>query len=129
MSEEEEETPEVHQENSEEEEMEKLDTILKKYPKTIKIGDITKGIEGLRKELLEFLAFCRNSVDKTFANVETLEQASRDLERSFQILLTKRDDIEPISFISGIVFGLSRWSFLESKLLKKASEKKGDYVV
>ena len=104
---------------------------LKKFSKPIKIDNLEKGIP---KELDEFFTFCRNSVDKTFSGIEDLGKASEGMEKTFEVLLrlSNKKEIEPTSFTLGLIFGLSRWSFLESELAKKMEEtkiKKDNYVV
>ena len=99
---------------------------LKKFGKYIKFGKtFDKGT--MSKELAEFFTFSRSSVDKSFITAQPdLNQASVGMEKAFEILMRelKEQKIEPTSFTLGIIFGLSRWSFLESEIIKKISEKK-----
>jgi hypothetical protein len=99
---------------------------LKKFGKYIKFGkDISKG--KLPKELQEFFSFSRVSIDKTFmTSTNNLGQASAGMEKAFELLMKELKDkrIEPNSFTLGIIFALSRWSFLESEIIKKVEEAK-----
>lgn len=108
----------------------KLDKILRKYSKPIKFSNLEK----LPKELEEFFSFCRASVDKTFNNLQDLEKSSLDMEKTFKIFMyyKEKKEIEPISFLLGMIFALSRWNFLEAKITKELSqsqEKSGNYIV
>lgn len=107
-----------------------FERLLKKYSKPIKFTDL----KNIPKELEEFFAFCRASVDKTFSNIEDLEKSSEGMEKTFELLLLYKEkkEIEPISFTLGLIFGLSRWSFLESQVQKQMEEqklKKENYIV
>lgn len=100
--------------------------IIKKFGKRVKFGrDFGKG--QVSKEFAEFLDFSRVSVDKTFLTSRNdLSQASVGMEKAFEILLKEAKDkhLDPESFTLGIIFGLSRWSFLEGEVLKKIEESK-----
>lgn len=107
---------------------------LKKYGKKVKIGkDFDKG--QVCKELAEFLEFSRTSVDKTFMTSRgDLGQASLGMEKAFEGLMKEVNDkhLNSESFTLGIIFGLSRWAFLEAKLVQKIDEAKRfkeNYVV
>jgi hypothetical protein len=107
--------------------------MLKKFGKKVKFGkDFSKGQVG--KELAEFLEFSRKSVDKTFVTSRTdLSQSSLGMEKAFELLMKEAKDkhIDPESFTLGIIFGLSRWAFLEGEIEKKIEEaklKKDPYI-
>jgi hypothetical protein len=100
--------------------------MLKKYGKKVKFGkDFNKG--QVSKELSDFLAFSRLSVDKTFLTSRTdLSQSSLGMEKAFELLMkeAKEKHLDPESFTLGVIFGLSRWAFLEGEVLKKIDEAK-----
>jgi hypothetical protein len=63
-----------------------------------------------------------------------LGQASVGMEHAFELLMKELKDkqIEPNSFTLGIIFALSRWSFLESEIVKKIEEerlRKEHYII
>lgn len=99
---------------------------LKKFGKKVKIGKgFSKG--QVSKELSEFLGFSRISVDKTFMTSRSnLGQASLGMEKAFEGLMkeTKDKHLNSESFTLGIIFGLSRWAFLEAQILQKIDETK-----
>jgi hypothetical protein len=99
---------------------------LKKFGKKVKIGrGFSKGQAS--KELAEFLEFSRVSVDKTFMTSRgDLGQASLGMEKAFEGLMKEVKDkhLNSESFTLGIIFGLSRWAFLEAQILKKIDEAK-----
>lgn len=101
--------------------------IIKTFGKKIKFGKEFKDKGKISKELDAFLSFSRVSVDKTFITSRNdLNQASVGMEKAFEVLLKEAKDkhLDPESFTLGIIFGLSRWAFLESEILKKVEEAK-----
>ena len=122
---------EGHQtEDSKKKQPHNMNEMLKKFGKKVKFG---KDLNS--KQLEEFLGFSRLSVDKTFATSRSdLSNASVGMEKAFELLMKEAKDkhIDPESFTLGIIFGLSRWSFLEGEILKKLDEakfKKEHYVI
>ena len=100
--------------------------MIKKFGKKVKFG---RGFEKgqVSKEFSEFLEFSRVSIDKTFTTSRgDLSQASLGMEKAFEILLkeVKDKNLNSESFTLGIIFGLSRWAFLEGKILQKIDEAK-----
>ena len=100
--------------------------IRKKFGKKVKFGkEFNKGKPS--KELAEFLNFSRLSVDKTFITSRSnLSQSSLGMEKAFELLMNGAEDknLDPESFTLGIIFGLSRWAFLEGEILQKIEEAK-----
>lgn len=99
---------------------------INKFGKKVKIGKgFSKG--QVSKELTEFLEFCRISVDKTFMTSRgDLGQASLGMEKAFENLMKEVKDkhLNSESFTLGVIFGLSRWAFLEAKIVQKIDEAK-----
>jgi hypothetical protein len=102
-----------------------MNEMLSKFGKEVKFGK--EFPTKFSKELQEFLDFSRLSVDKTYVtSKQDLAEASEGMEKAFEIILktVSSKKIDPKSFTLGVVFGLSRWSFLDSEILKKMTEEK-----
>ena len=102
-----------------------MNEMLTKFGKEIKFG--REFPSKFSKELQAFLDFSRFSVDKTYVTAkQNLGEASEGMEKAFEMILktVSSKKIDPKSFTLGVVFGLSRWSFLESEILKKMTEAK-----
>ena len=116
--------------NKTKEENKKKISLLKIPRKPIKLGKVLEGKAS--KEFIDFLAFSRASVDRTFmSSVQNPEKGSIGLEKSFELLLKDQEKIEPISFFLGLTFGLSRWNFLIARLQDNLKEKRDpdSYIV
>jgi hypothetical protein len=118
--------PDGNQLDSKKKQPKNVPEALKKFGKKVKIGkSFNKGQAS--KELSEFLEFSRTSVDKTFMTSRSnLGQASLGMEKAFEGLMKEVKDkhLNSESFTLGIIFGLSRWAFLEAQILKKIDEAK-----
>lgn len=90
--------------------------------------DFAKG--NISKELKLLFRKVRGQADKTFARIQqNPEEVSLSMEKTFEILMQEKmnKELEPESFMMGVVFGLSRWSFLisEANKVQREQEEKG----
>jgi len=101
---------------------------LKKQPKEKKINlgeNLDKG--QISKECKQFFTEIRKNVDKTFVAIQhDPEAVSSELERTFETLMKVKEhkEIHTESFMLGLVFCLSRFSFNVSEIQKQQSSKK-----